>query len=551
MSQEIKIIQLKDKNDVKLWPTIQSDSIPDGIIGKEKLDDGVKQKIDGIVITLNYGDSGEIVVGESSLSSSSAIKTYYSAYEKGVNIYFVISSGMNSHTFTTSNINYLPVYEFSRRSESAGPDTRDSYTLKAMDDVFIYTANSIDERPYLTVTRSAITAEPNDFSVTTTKLTDKSVTKDKLSDDIVQKLDSSVTDANVQQLQTAITTLNGDKTVVGSVDKKVSDAISNLVGSAPDTLNTLQKIAEEMQNPANNTATTVLDQVASKADSSALTEEITRAKAAEQANATNIATNTSSIQSLQYNKKFLAKGDINGLDYTPISFDPHSDYTTVTVPPNRRMYYYDSKAESSGKPEYSMGVQGNVIFNLDLPKNYDTSTPAVYIASNTVSYHIELWEYMSDRRIRFPEHIEFQITPISTYSYNGGSTEDSALQPEVNANRDYTEITVKRGEENTYSGNYHMIIDIFFNGKYYLGTIRVIPMVDSQMPKNSKIEFVFVNDGGSYSDIVPSSGTIGDNGLLYTNKAGEFTYTYKGTKYTPGITIDQYNPINRVIVIKN
>ena len=54
-----------------------------------------------------------------------------------------------------------------------------------------------------------------------------------------------------------------------------------------------------MQNPANNTATTVLDQVASKADSSALTEEITRAKAAEQANATNIATNTSSIQSLQ------------------------------------------------------------------------------------------------------------------------------------------------------------------------------------------------------------------------------------------------------------
>lgn len=50
-----------------------------------------------------------------------------------------------------------------------------------------------------------------------------------------------------------------------------------------------------MQNPANNTATTVLDQVASKADSSALTEEVTRAKAAEQANTTNIAANTKSI----------------------------------------------------------------------------------------------------------------------------------------------------------------------------------------------------------------------------------------------------------------
>lgn len=50
-----------------------------------------------------------------------------------------------------------------------------------------------------------------------------------------------------------------------------------------------------MQNPANNTATTVLDQVASKADSSALAEEVTRAKAAEQANTNNITANTKSI----------------------------------------------------------------------------------------------------------------------------------------------------------------------------------------------------------------------------------------------------------------
>lgn len=244
-----------------------------------------------------------------------------------------------------------------------------------------------------------------------------------------------------------------------------------------------------------------------------------------------------------YNNKFLAKGDINGLNYAPISFDPHSDYTTETVPPNGRMYYYDQNAKSSGKPKYSMGVHGNVIFNLDLPRYYQDS--------DTVSYHIELWEYMSGRRIRFPEHIEFQITPISTYSYNGGSTEDSALQPEVNIDSNYTEITVTEGD--TGEGrNYHMIIDIFFNGKYYLGTIKVIPMVEgNRMLKNSKIKFVFVNDEGSYSDIVPSSGTIGDDGLLYTNKAGEFTYTYKGTKYTPDITIDKYNPINRVIVIEN
>lgn len=251
-----------------------------------------------------------------------------------------------------------------------------------------------------------------------------------------------------------------------------------------------------------------------------------------------------------FDRIFLRDSDINGLEYDAPYFDPHSDYTTVTVPPNRRMYYYDSNAESSGQPKYSMGVHRNIIFNLDLPEDYDTSTPAFYITSNTVSYHIELWEYMSGGRIRFPEHIEFQITPISTYAYNGGSTEDSAHQPEVNINRDYTEITITGGNTSE-DRNYHMIIDIFFNGEYYLGTIKVIPMVDSQMPKNSKIKFVFVNDGGSYSDIVPSSGTIGDNGLLYTNKAGEFTYTYKGTKYTPNITIDQYNPINGVIVIKN
>lgn len=290
---EKKLIQLKDRDENLLYPKIAPDSIDDGSIGKEKLDGVVKQKIDGIVINLNYGGHpGEYEVGEPSLNSSD-IETYYSAYtNQGVNIYFVISSGSSGNGFTVLDTSYLPVYEFSYNSKKG-------YMLKAKDDLFIYTANSIAESPYLTVTTSAITTEPKDSSVTTAKIVNKAVTKEKLSDDIVKKLDSSATDANVQQLQTAITTLNGDKTVTGSVDKKVSDAISNLVGSAPDTLNTLQKIAEEMQNPANNTATTVLDQVASKADSSALTEEITRAKAAEQANATNIATNTSSIQSLQ------------------------------------------------------------------------------------------------------------------------------------------------------------------------------------------------------------------------------------------------------------
>lgn len=131
---------------------------------------------------------------------------------------------------------------------------------------------------------------------------DGSVTKAQLDADVKAVLDSVATDANLKNVQEKVTTLegkmttlNGDKTVVGSVDKKVADAINAFVGTAPDTLNTLQKIAEEMQNPVNNTATTVLDQVASKADNSALTEEIIRAQAAEQANVTSIAANTKSI----------------------------------------------------------------------------------------------------------------------------------------------------------------------------------------------------------------------------------------------------------------
>lgn len=119
-------------------------------------------------------------------------------------------------------------------------------------------------------------------TIGTDHIINNAITEQKLAETIITKLNSIPTSDTLSSLQTAVTTLNSDSSVVGSVDKKIADAISSLVGSAPDTLNTLQKIAEEMQNPANNTATTVLDQVASKADSSALTAEISRAKKAEQ-----------------------------------------------------------------------------------------------------------------------------------------------------------------------------------------------------------------------------------------------------------------------------
>lgn len=164
---------------------VTTSKIADGSISKEKLDDGVKQKIDGIVITLNYsGHPGEYEVGESSLSSFSDLETYYNAYQQGVNVYFVIDSVGHGHNFIATTTSYLPVYEFGYRSDSG------IYTLMAKDDLFIYTAKSIDESPYLTVTTSAVTAKPEDFSVTTDKILNKAVTKEKLADNALEDITS-------------------------------------------------------------------------------------------------------------------------------------------------------------------------------------------------------------------------------------------------------------------------------------------------------------------------------------------------------------------------
>jgi hypothetical protein len=117
----------------------------------------------------------------------------------------------------------------------------------------------------------------------------EAVTKAKLAKEVTDILNSVATDANLQSLKNDVDILKGGNTVTGSVDQKVKAAIDNLVGTAPDTLNTLQKIAQELTDPSKNTAATVLDQVASKANSADLTAEITRAKAAEKANSDSIA----------------------------------------------------------------------------------------------------------------------------------------------------------------------------------------------------------------------------------------------------------------------
>ena len=131
--------------------------------------------------------------------------------------------------------------------------------------------------------------------VLSTSIPAKAITKAQLADEVINVLNSVATSAYLQSLKNDVDTLKGAATVTGSVDQKIKAAVDNLVGTAPDTLNTLQKIAQEMQDPSKNTATTVLDQVASKANSSDLTAEINRAKAAEAANTTKITANTTAI----------------------------------------------------------------------------------------------------------------------------------------------------------------------------------------------------------------------------------------------------------------
>lgn len=283
MTQKEKIIQLKNKDNVKLYPKIALDSIDDGSIGKEKLDPEVlSSKADkGIMIDIvDTGTTNTIPIPVWKAVDDISNRDIADAFCTGSPVNFVIKEDYDyDHGSGIPKYHLIPIYYMYFDNHSSGIE------LKAeSEEYFVYAhpMASSDSSKQGYITENCWYVNKKSSIVHTGDIADKAVTKEKLSDDIVKKLDSSATDANVQQLQTAITTLNGDKTVTGSVDKKVSDAISNLVGSAPDTLNTLQKIAEEMQNPANNTATTVLDQVASKADNSALTTEISRAKKAEQ-----------------------------------------------------------------------------------------------------------------------------------------------------------------------------------------------------------------------------------------------------------------------------
>jgi len=155
-----------------------------------------------------------------------------------------------------------------------------------------------------------------------------------------------------------------------------------------------------------------------------------------------------------------------GITNIPIEFNTSSGSTTVTVPTNKRVYYYDDDTTSSSTkyPKYSMGVHGNITFNLD------------FNGSIVQQYHIEFRQYSSGKTIRFPEWIDFK-----------------ELNPDTNNN-----ITINRDTENytcikTNSEDTYITIDITSTYDRYTGIITAVPITTGLYTKYSKIKFEFSN----------------------------------------------------------
>lgn len=85
------------------------------------------------------------------------------------------------------------------------------------------------------------------------------------------------------EIKAEVDIINGDSTTEGSFRK----AIADVVGAAPEAYDTLKEIAEKL-NSNDELHTAINEAIATKATTTALSEEITRAKAAEEQNKTDI-----------------------------------------------------------------------------------------------------------------------------------------------------------------------------------------------------------------------------------------------------------------------
>ena len=103
---------------------------------------------------------------------------------------------------------------------------------------------------------------------------------------IKDNLNAEVTRATAKEneIKAQVDVINGDSTTEGSFRK----AIADVVGAAPEAYDTLKEIADKL-NSNDDLHTAINDAIATKATTVALNEEITRAKAAEAENKSEIA----------------------------------------------------------------------------------------------------------------------------------------------------------------------------------------------------------------------------------------------------------------------
>lgn len=111
-------------------------------------------------------------------------------------------------------------------------------------------------------------------------------------------LNAEVTRATAKEneIKAEVDIINGDSTTEGSFRK----AIADVVGAAPEAYDTLKEIADKLKDN-DDLHTTINEAIATKATTTALNEEITRAKAAEEENKAEIAAEAARAKQVEGN----------------------------------------------------------------------------------------------------------------------------------------------------------------------------------------------------------------------------------------------------------
>lgn len=150
--------------------------------------------------------------------------------------------------------------------------------------------------------RNSLTAETNRAQASENALSSDiqaEATKRESDDNAIKDiLNAEITRATAKEneIKAEVDIINGDSTTEGSFRK----AIADVVGAAPEAYDTLKEIADKLKDNDGLHAT-INEAIATKATTTALNEEITRAKAAEEENKAEIAAEAARAKQVEGN----------------------------------------------------------------------------------------------------------------------------------------------------------------------------------------------------------------------------------------------------------